>query len=197
MENVYAPPVAIVAEPASAVVADEFYVVGRTKFALLFVATLGGYQLYWAYRHWKLYGRFHKQRMRPALRALFQIFYTHSLALRVDASLQSAGHTRRWWPRLLATAFVLAQLVSAVLDRMASYDIGSPTTDLVSLGMLLPLGGCMWTIQAHANRACGDAEGLRNRQLTWANWLWLAAGGLLWSIVVLGLLVTVGVIPAE
>jgi hypothetical protein len=32
-----------------------FYVVGKSKFALLFVATSGFYFFYWMYRNWKRY----------------------------------------------------------------------------------------------------------------------------------------------
>ena len=32
----------------------DFYVVSLRKFYLLYIATLGGYVVYWFYRNWKL-----------------------------------------------------------------------------------------------------------------------------------------------
>lgn len=193
--NVYAPPAAVVAELAPATTHDEFYVVAKAKFVVLFVATLGMYQVYWAYRHWKHYRRAHKADVFPVGRAIFQIFYTHALTRHIDESLKTAAPAHRWSPSVLASVFVLVQLGSWVLERLSAYDIGSPTSDLASLTLLLPIGLCMWLIQARANLACGDAAGERNSRLTWANGLWIAAGCALWLLGILGVLIGAGVIP--
>ena len=193
--NVYAPPAAAVAELAPAATAlDEFYVVGKAKFVALFVATLGMYQVYWAYRHWRHYRRVHKEKMSPVVRAIFQIFFTHALTRSIDASLKASNRPAQWSPSVLASVFVVVQLVTAVLDRLAGNSIGSPTTDVLGLAMLLPMGLCMWAVQARANLACGDADGERNRRLTWANGLWIAAGGCLWLLALVGLLMSAGII---
>jgi hypothetical protein len=192
--NVYAPPSAVVEEHAPVQVRDEFYVVGKLKLALLLVATFGLYQIYWGYRHWKHYSRTHGEKMLPAARSIFQIFYTHALTRSIDESLKASGQRVRWSPGVLATVFVLVQIGSRVFERMTRSTTDSPITDALSLGMLLPIGLCMWAIQARANLACGDAAGARNRRLGWANGLWIAGGGCLWLLVVAGFLLRTGVI---
>lgn len=191
--NVYAPPVAVVADPPS--YAPEFYVVGRTKFLVLFTATLGMYLLYWFYKHWARYRAFRQVDLWPVPRAIFSIFFTHSLASEIDQSLVRSGTRFQWSPGVLAGGYVISQIVSTVCDRLAAREIGSPTTDIIGLLALLPMGYCLWRIQDAANRACGQPHGESNQRFTWANWLWIAFGVVLWGLILVGLLMMFGFIP--
>jgi hypothetical protein len=187
--NVYAPPMASVAEaPRPAAATREFYVVARGKFIVLLVCTLGLYQIYWAYMHWARYRRHSGEELWPVARSLFQVFFSHALARRIEQSLGRGGHRVAGALGTIAGGFVVFQIASKVLDRLAYNSIGSPVTDWLSLLVLLPLGWCMWQLQAAANLACGDAAGTGNRRLTWANWLWIVPGSLLVLLVLVGLL---------
>lgn len=192
--NVYAPPAAVVMDAPQAGT-PEFYVVSKTKFLALFFVTLGAYQLYWFYKHWARYRRFHRARLSPAARAIFAIFFTHSLGDEIAQRLTRAGSSHRWSPGALAAGYVLFQVTGSISDRLAGYGIGSPYTDLFGLLSLMPVGYCLWSMQNAANIACGDAHGDSNRTFTWANWLWMALGALLWAMVLLGLAITFGWFP--
>lgn len=197
--NIYAPPAAVVADAPPRVAAPEFYVVAKTKFFVLFFVTLGLYQLYWFYRHWARYRGFHRAHLRPIWRAIFPIFFAHSLCREIGSSLARAGAVHRWSPALLAWGFVLAQIASTVTDRLANRTIGSPYTDLLALVLLLPIASCLWGMQKAANLACGQPHGESNAGLTWANWVWIVLGGLLWLVILLSLAMLLGwwAIPVE
>lgn len=185
--NVYAPPVAVVMDAPSHIAAPEFYVVARTKFFVLFFVTMGLYQLYWFYRHWARYRGHHRVKVSPIWRAIFAIFFTHSLCREIGQSLARAGTTYRWSPALLASGFVLLQIVSLVSDRLAAYEIGSPYTDLLALAVMVPVAYCMWWMQKAANLACSQPNGESNREFTWANWVWIVLGGLWWLLVLVAI----------
>lgn len=190
--NVYAPPAAEVGDAPRAGAGAEFYVVSGTKFLVLFFMTLGMYQLYWFYQHWAHYRRYHAAKMWPVARAVFSIFFTHALTREIDASLARSELRHQWSPALLATGFVIFSILNTVCDRLSAQDIGSPYTDVIGLSCLLPLAGFLLPIQRAANLACQQPQGESNQAFTWANWLWIALGAMLWLLVLVGLAEIVG-----
>lgn len=55
-----------------------FYVVGKSKFALLFVATSGFYFFYWMYRNWKRYRAVTDNKVWPLVRGMVTFFPNRS-----------------------------------------------------------------------------------------------------------------------
>jgi hypothetical protein len=189
--NLYAPPTSeIRAEsPAGALQAHTFYVVSIPKFCVLYVATFGGYGLYWFYMHWQRYrhtsGR--SETIWPVPRAVFSIFFTHALTERIARVLGPGRRDIHWSPRSLATSYVVLAIAGNILDRLAGSGIGSPTTDLMSIVVLAPTAWVLGEIQSAANHACSDPAGSGNARFTWANWIWIALGAALWALVIMGL----------
>jgi hypothetical protein len=194
-QNPYAPPVAAVSEVADINERDRFYVVGARKFFALYFLTIGFYGYYWMYKHWANVRARSGAPMWPVARAFFSIFFTHSLTREIDDTLKRANVRHDWSPRGLATTWVVLAIITNLCDRLAWKEIGSPTTDLAGVGLLLPLGLLTWRIQDAANRACGQPDAASNREFTGLNWLWMVFGGLWWVLVLLGLAMIVGVIP--
>lgn len=192
--NVYAPPAAVVMDAPKAA-APEFYIVSKPKFLVLFFATLGAYQLYWFYMHWARYRRYHRTQLWPVARAIFSIFFTHSLGGEIAQSLERSGIRLRWSPGILAAGYILFQILGTICDRLSANDIGSPATDMVGLAALLPISYCLWGLQDAANIACNEPHGESNRTFTWANWLWIVLGTLLWGLVLVGLGMIFGLFP--
>jgi hypothetical protein len=186
--NFYAPPQAQIADPVDTVEAAPFYIVSERKYLLLFFATIGMYSLYWFWRHWTLHKIDKKLEIWPVPRAVFQIFFAHSLNREIDYLLERKQQRFTWSPNALATVFVVFTIISNIADRLSWRGIGSPYSDLVSLSTLLPVGYCLLRTQRAANLACGDPEAVANRRLTAANYLWLTLGALFWALIVLGLL---------
>lgn len=188
-DNPYATPTASLADTPGEAAATPFYVVGTMKFLLLYVATLGVYSVYWFYRNWSHYKADTREAIWPVPRAIFSVFFIHSLFRTVDARLRADGKDFPWSPGSLATLLVILMITSNVLDRVASRIETVGMLDLASLLLLLPIAFVMLRAQGAINLACGDAEGKGNSQITGLNFLWLALGAILWGLVGLGMVV--------
>lgn len=165
-----------------------FYVVSKKKMVVLFVITLGSYQIYWFYRNWRLQKQATGEKIWPLARAIFSIFFVHALFRAAD-NQRDRGPVRLpvWNHGQLATIIVLLLIISHVMDRLSYKSIGSPVTDLVGLLILCPIAACFASAQGRINEACGDPLGESNSKFTGANWLWLLIGGILWALVGMGL----------
>jgi hypothetical protein len=185
--NLYAPPASEVVDaqgPADR--SDEFYIVSVRKFLLLFIGTFSLYQLYWFYMHWARYRRVHQLTLWPVPRAIFALFFAHTLANRIDESLRASKLHFAWAPTTAATVYVVAQLIGNLSDRIPWPGAAEPIATVVTLLMIIPTGWAMLTFQRAANTACGDADGESNRRLTAANYIWLVLGVLLWLLILFG-----------
>lgn len=186
--NLYAPPASKVADmsgPADR--SNEFYIVSARKFYLLFFFTFSLYQLYWFYVHWSRYSRTHRLNLWPVPRAIFSLFYAHSLANRIDSSLRTGDRGYVWTPSVPATVYVIAQLITNLADRLPWPESSVVFLEAVTLALILPTGWALASIQRAANAACGDAQGESNRRLTPANYVWLAIGVVVWVLIIFGL----------
>lgn len=172
--------------------AATFYVVAPWKMAVLYVATLGLYGVYWAYKHWSNYKDSQPfgstgVSVWPVARGIFAVFFIH--ALYREAKAKGAGNAlvAGWNDTVQATILVILMLASTTLNRLSYRSVGSPTTDILSLLILVPLALMMMSGQARINAACGDPTGERNRRFTGANIAWLVVGALLWALAIFGL----------
>lgn len=174
-------------ETETETVSREFYVVSAPKYLALMIGTFGLYEFYWFYRHWKNYSLCHGESMWPVMRAIFSVFFMHSLCSKVDASLKAAGKKYRWHPGLLATIYVVVVIVSRVVDRISASSEELSAIDVVSIGLFPILVWCLYRIQAAANIACDDPHATSNANFTAANFIWLALGVMIWGLVFFGI----------
>ena len=188
-EEVYQPPKAplIVEEPQD-INAAAFYVVGKKKFLIMLIGTLGLYGLYWFYKHWAIQKTVTRENIWPVARSIFNIFFTHSLANRIAGTIQDKSIQYVWSAGKNATAYVIGSILGNIADRISATG-GSDAYwfDLVSLITMVISFTALYNIQKAANVACDDSEGLSNSQLTAANIAWLVVGGLLWALILYGL----------
>ncbi len=182
--DIYSPPEAEIG--SGSIEEEKYYVVSKAKFLTLALLTLNGYFLYWFYRNWKLYRAMTGEALWPVMRAIFSIFFTHSLFGSVNDDLKQRGSAYTWNAMGMAWAFVALVIIQQVLDRMAAKEIGSPTTDLFSLGLVPAVTYVILQGQMAINVACDDPTGESNSTLTWANWIWIGIGILLWGMILLG-----------
>ena len=190
-DNPYAPPTARIAEIAdSGIVATPapFYVVAPTKAALLMFATFGFYTLYWFWRHWKIHKIDKRLDLWPVPRAIFSIFFTHSLYNEFDYRIVRSGQRHRWSPGGWATLYVVAAIGGRILDRLPETVISLHASILLLIVVLSSSTLSIYHAQRAANIACGDPAAEANRRLTLANYVWLGIGALWWALVALGTL---------
>lgn len=187
-QNVYAPPAA--PAPAFGLPASgepPFYVVSPAKFVVLSLGTVGFYEIYWFYKNWKRYKLFSGDDVWPVPRAIFAIFFTHSLFRKVDEKLRREGRAYPWSPETCATGYVLLAIAGRVLDRLASKFVGSPLTDFASLGALGLGIVVLLQAQRAINAAAGDPEGAGNSSFGAGNIVALALGLLIWALILFGI----------
>lgn len=189
--DVYTPPQAELTAPPVAAIAPAFYVVSITKLVLLSFATLGVYGLYWFWRHWKLHKLDKKLDIWPVWRAIFSIFFAHSLNREIDYRLTRKGIRHAWSPASWATLYVFSVIAARIVSRIPDSVLAPNPAFYLSMvcvaGMILP----MVHTQRAANLACGDPTAEQNRRLTAPNWAWLVLGAVLWLLILIGLMMPV------
>jgi hypothetical protein len=181
--NPYAPPSAPVADVYSGELADQsnpFFAVGLVKLLVMTLVTFGLYEVYWFYRHWRLVKARDRSDLWPIPRAIFAVFFVYQLfqRMRSDGEEQNVPGTLAAGP--LATVFIIFNLLWRAPEP---YSLLSFVTVVILI-----------VAQKYANQvnlaAAPDHE--RNAGFSGWNWFGIVAGGLLWVLAAIGLLV-----PAE
>lgn len=164
------------------------YIISKKKLLILFTATLGFYLTYWFYRNWRLHKQATGENIWPVPRALFSVFFVHSL-FRTANHKRDSGPTglQKWKHGQHATITVLLLLSGNIADRLSSRSIGTPITSYLSLLLLIPIATCIAAAQDKINEACGDPRGESNSRFTGANYVWIFIGVLIWILVGIGI----------
>lgn len=153
--------------------AAPFYVVATRKFTILFFFTFGAYALYWMYKQWACYRDSLPEgasRPWPVMRAIFSVFYFHTLFRKVRA--HAAPRLDDWEYRTHATILALLVITERVLDRLSGP--GYSTVDTLSVLIMAPIWYFYFKAQQLINDSCGDPKGTQNAKLTRANYGWMA-----------------------
>ncbi|MEO7497132.1 MAG: hypothetical protein ABIT83_06315 [Massilia sp.] len=183
-ESLYAPPQADLSGRPEVVIAPPFYVVSLVKLTVLFIVTLGVYQLFWFYKNWSNY-KLHCQisgngngKIWPVPRALFSVFFVHSLFRKVAEHAEANLRPLTWQAGSQATLMVVLLLVSAFAGRFSEVGIGAPFSDILTLLVMVALYFSMRSAQKQINASCDDPEGASNSEFTGANYFWIILGAL-------------------
>lgn len=160
----------------------EFYVVSSRKFIILYLGTVGLYDLYWFYRQWSANKAFNKSSIWPVIRALFSFIFVVPLFWKVNSSLkrQALGAMPYWfvnvlfvWIHLLAAYLIIVGNLTSTAEEAAGWFGFSVAAMAVQLTNL-------WSVQRKMNMAALDRRGEGNAALSGANWTWITIGSLLW-----------------
>ena len=97
----------------------EYFPVSEGKLITLYILSFGLYGVYWFYRNWTLQQARMDKKIFPVLRAIFSIFFTHSLFRQINKSAEHLDEEHKFNANLMATLFVAAVVISNVLDRLS------------------------------------------------------------------------------
>ncbi|MEL7537761.1 MAG: hypothetical protein AAFZ58_13195 [Pseudomonadota bacterium] len=186
-ENIYAPPESDVDFEAAASDGVQFYVVSVRKFLLLAIMTMNLYVVYWFWRNWRDVRDSTGDDLWPIPRAIFYIFFTHSLFGLVDDKVKEKDASFTWSHRSIATLVVVLTVISSVASNAVGPETGGFWVSLVSIAMAPIVAVLLSKAQAVINMASGDPTGSSNSSLTVANWLWMVIGLLFWLLSLFGL----------
>ena len=172
--NPYVAPAAPIADIAAPTASEPpFFAVSLTKLVVLSFCSLGFYELYWFYRHWRRVKERDRDDISPVWRSVFGIFFCHALFARIRDE-QVAWKLGTLSAGALAAGWILTTLSSRL---PAPYFLVS----LMAWVFLLP-------VQAAANRVNAAAlpDHDRNARFGLSNWLVVAIGGVVVLLAIVG-----------
>jgi len=169
----------------------QFFSVSLKKLCIMYIATMGMYVLVFFYQHWKAQKTKYGLKINPALRAIFSIFFVHSLFSKMKNEAENKGINQDIAFSMLATTYILCSIgswvASNVPDTGILFAIGYAASISLTLIALYPL----YRVQKVANIINNDENGFSNSNFTGYNWLFLVIGSLLWVISVFGVYISV------
>ena len=124
----------------------------------------------------------------PLLRAIFYIFFTHSLFRRVEDVARNKRISKSWGAISLATVFVILTIISGILDRAAENSVVIGMVDYASLAIIFILLGPIYMVQEVVNKINDDPQGGLNSSFSIYNFIFIVPGVLMWMLVGIGLL---------
>ncbi|MBC9251548.1 hypothetical protein A9179_14850 [Pseudomonas alcaligenes] len=186
MDNLYKTPEAPLLD-GSTPSRGAFFVTSTRKMAILYIATLGLYTLYWGYKQWDSQRlSMQPKHIMPVWRSIFIVFFMHSLSRRICERLHKQGMVGESGSGA-ATLFVFLVVVSSVLSSVTSRSDLPAILDVLAMVLQLASLLPMLNIQRLANLASDDPDGASNDSLSGSNIGFIIVGGLFWLLYLLGL----------
>jgi hypothetical protein len=154
-----------------------FFLVSRTKLAVMWLSTLGLYQIYWFYRHWKLTKLRTRSDIWPLPRAIFALFFAHSLLRNVRLAAAESDVEPSFKVQASAWGFIALSLLSRLPDPYW----------LVTMLAFVPMLPVQHTINETQRRIAPTAD--TNSGFSLGNWVAIAIGLVFWAFIGVGLFV--------
>lgn len=181
----------------------EYFAVSEGKLITLYIMSFGLYGVYWFYKNWRLQQPKMDKKIFPVMRAIFSIFFTHSLFNRIHRSAEHLEQKHKFNANLLATFFVCAVIIGNLLDRVTvntdlAGNLPNSAVIVISLIIFLLSAYPLAVVQATVNRINNDMLGYLNHKYSIWNYLLIACGAVFWVMLALGLLAdSLGLVPPE
>ncbi len=169
----------------------EFYIVSPKKFLILFLGTFGIYTVYWFFKHWSLFKKSTDGDLWPVMRAIFAIFFTHSLFSYFEERYKNKTGEAPRSINHLATIYVIVSIGGQIASRFSGNDYENPASLFLSLLILPVTCWILYQAQSLANYSGDDVKGRTNDELTFLNYGWLVLGSIFWLLILLGLYATI------
>mgnify|MGYP001812764766 FL=1 len=178
------------------------FAVSEGKLLTLYLLSFGLYGVYWFYKNWQLQQPTMDKKIYPLLRAIFSIFFTHSLFKRINQQALKLEKKHRFNANLMATLYVVTIVLSHLIDRLsvagddATAGMGIVLHDALSANTLIIISVSTFLlsafpllqVQATANRINDDILGYLNHKYSVWNYILIATGSLFWVMLGLGIL---------
>ncbi|ESP92607.1 MULTISPECIES: hypothetical protein [Pseudoalteromonas] len=164
----------------------QFYIVSAKKFWTLSLMTLGIYALYWFYKHWSEYKKSTGEDIWPVPRAIFSIFFTHSLFSFIEVKYEQENGEKPIRIIHYATAFVIVTIVGGMINTKSGTGQVALYIELAWYLTLVITSFCCFKAQMLVNKANNDPSGSANSSFTLINYVFIFIGVALWYLVLLG-----------
>ncbi len=162
-----------------------FFPVSLTKLNVMYIATFGMYTLVWFYQNWKLQQVSMEKKIRPVWRAVFSIFFTHSLFEKIHKKTEER-EIENWAHQSFATLFVVFAIIGSISDKIfEKIESLSSLAPLAILLSMLPLLA-LYQAQKRVNIVNDDIDGKLNGNFTAVNIVFIILGIIWWALVIFG-----------
>jgi hypothetical protein len=163
---------------------SKFLYISESRFIVMSILTLGIFEIYWNYKNWSYIKKRDNLDIQPVWRAIFGIFYIHSLLSFIEQDNEMNKIKKSdFSASSLATGWVIMILIGNVLGRFDDISINTLGI-LISVSSLL----CLLPVQKHINRV----NNLINSEILYKGWsfgqvLCLVIGIPLFVLVLIGI----------
>lgn len=170
-----------------------FFPVSEGKLITLYILSFGLYGIYWFQQNWKRQQPMMDKKIYPVWRAIFSIFFTHSLFKRIDQQAVHLPQQHKFNANVLATFFVAAIVASHIIDRLSintdiAQSITNTTLIITSVVIFLFSAYPLAKVQATVNRINNDMLGYLNHKYSVWNYVLIILGIVSWLMLAMGLL---------
>lgn len=93
---------------------EEQYIINTSKFIVLSIATFGVYGTWWTYKAWRFYQQKENLDIQPTARAIFSIFFLHSLFEKNLSFAQEKGYQENYSSTGLFAGILLVSVLSVL-----------------------------------------------------------------------------------
>jgi len=183
--NPYQAPTAETLPPPLLVQNAPFYIVSKRKFFALFILTFSVYALYWFWENWSRWRDSTGEKVWPVARALFAIFFIHSLFDKMHTAATANSGQNLSKLTIPATLYIIGEIAFNGMDNFEMIGVVYLVVTVVMIGII---AWSIWQAQHQANIATGDIEGLSNDKFTAANYVWMVLGFFFWLLIIFGAL---------
>lgn len=135
----------------------EYFAISPKRLALFSVLTLGIYEIYWFYKNWQAIKKAEGQKISPFWRAIFAVFFCHSLFKKVLESAKNHAYRGSYSPGWLATAYIFLLVIGNGLSRVESYGVSFNLLWLIiAIATFIPLMSVQKAINFNNGKIKGD-----------------------------------------
>ncbi len=142
--------------------ASKFLYISENRFIVMSILTLGIYETYWIYKNWSYIKERDKLDIMPVWRAIFGIFFIHSLLSTIEEDKEmNLIEKSTFSSAALATGWIIMILVGNILGKFDDISINT-------LGILIAIPSflCLLPVQKYINRV----NTLDNPESTYYGW---------------------------
>lgn len=161
----------------------EYFAISPGRLALFSILTFGIYEIFWFYKNWQVVKKQEGSNISPFWRAIFAIFFCHSLFKKVLDSAKSHNYPNPYSAGWLAAVYILLLFVGNGLSRVETYDVGFNILWLgIALSTFIPLLPVQKAINFNNEKLKGGQvlkEGFSGGEVA------LIVAGVVWSLLVL------------
>lgn len=140
-----------------------FFPISLSKFIVMNLATMGLYQIFWAFKSWHYFASVGHS-IRPGWRAWFSVFYLHSLLKEILSTGKAVGLSNAYSPTRVFVTWLILQISARLPDPFW----------LISLFTFVPLISVVRYVNG-INHSTGKGDSI-NSKFSAINWFVIVVG---------------------